>query len=405
MCRSMLLTVGILGFALPVHAQTALDVCRAIATEDHLVNRHSRATSVVTAESEFRAFCSNKESRVTNYKNKSSGFKISFESALQSLGQYGYNTSDSAGNASHSSTSGSNLSKEAISQVCERGEAAFVRNFSESVDVRDGNLTAEVVARCVEASLRTAHALAIAGEISLQPDNTGFIAKFVREAQVGSASAVLDSILPPDLICKNGVNRNALGIKFVTELSISCELPQNKDALAGSFGFSSRQANGTLVSKSVRFDVSKRDYEAEVVSKHLHPLLSRIDQLEKVNANEVIAVNAGACPEGWKPFAPAAGRFLRGIDTSADTGKRRQPASLEDDAFQSHHHAMDKGGAPGIFDSTVGQGENRRASKPAYVNRRTFRVLAPISDGANGEPRIAGETRPKNVAVLFCIKG
>jgi hypothetical protein len=31
-------------------------------------------------------------------------------------------------------------------------------------------------------------------------------------------------------------------------------------------------------------------------------------------------------------------------------------------------------------------------------------VRAPISDGTNGTPRIATETRPRNIALLACIK-
>lgn len=35
---------------------------------------------------------------------------------------------------------------------------------------------------------------------------------------------------------------------------------------------------------------------------------------------------------------------------------------------------------------------------------RTGAVREAVSDGANGTPRIAKETRPRNIAMMYCIK-
>lgn len=73
--------------------------------------------------------------------------------------------------------------------------------------------------------------------------------------------------------------------------------------------------------------------------------------------------------------------------------------------MQGHHHNMDNGGAPGIWDSAEGDGGHARASGPSYRNRRQFRVTGPITDGTNDIPRVSKETRPKNVSLLYCKMG
>lgn len=97
----------------------------------------------------------------------------------------------------------------------------------------------------------------------------------------------------------------------------------------------------------------------------------------------------------WLPDSQGYG--VRGIttDTAVDPDATRLMGELQNDAFQGHWHnivnstATGSGigvviGVTGISDST--------------------KVLAPVTDGVNGTPRTAIETRMKNRAVKFAVR-
>jgi len=89
------------------------------------------------------------------------------------------------------------------------------------------------------------------------------------------------------------------------------------------------------------------------------------------------------------------GQFLRGFDDGAGVDTGRVLGSAQTDAFQGHYHnssggTITGGGGALAGGSTLGNGPNA--------------VTSPSSDGTNGTPRTAAETRPKNIALLACIK-
>lgn len=92
-------------------------------------------------------------------------------------------------------------------------------------------------------------------------------------------------------------------------------------------------------------------------------------------------------------------RFLRGGSTSG---------TLQDDAFQGHHHSAANGDADPS--STVNTGASTRialgqtANASAFVNGNTISITDAITDGVNGTPRTASETRPKNMFVVWIIR-
>lgn len=71
----------------------------------------------------------------------------------------------------------------------------------------------------------------------------------------------------------------------------------------------------------------------------------------------------------------------------------RGVASYQGDAFQGHRHTF-----AGTIASMYGAGE-----REAYRTGSSNSVTSPITDGTNGTPRTANETRPKNIAVLPLI--
>jgi hypothetical protein len=91
-------------------------------------------------------------------------------------------------------------------------------------------------------------------------------------------------------------------------------------------------------------------------------------------------------------------RFIR------TTGVTRAAGTFEADAYQGHGHGLNDtaGFAPGVTDDSVTAGGTGR-----YGRGGTAVLQAngsPITNGLNGTPRTANETRPINFALLGCYK-
>lgn len=109
-----------------------------------------------------------------------------------------------------------------------------------------------------------------------------------------------------------------------------------------------------------------------------------------VPTGAVMAFALTTCPAGWSEYTPARGRFLRGIDNGAgnDPSGTRTVGNVQADALKSHTHAVYTDNST-LY--VVGTGGKRAASEGDAL---------PDESGSAG----GAETRPKNVAVLFCRK-
>jgi microcystin-dependent protein len=93
------------------------------------------------------------------------------------------------------------------------------------------------------------------------------------------------------------------------------------------------------------------------------------------------------------------GEFIRGWDNGRGIDSGRAFASSQNDTFQGHHHQM--------YASSTGAGggstdfRNNAASQAAQSN---ITAREAITDGTNGTPRTSTETRPRNLALMYCIK-
>ena len=109
----------------------------------------------------------------------------------------------------------------------------------------------------------------------------------------------------------------------------------------------------------------------------------------------IMAFDLAACPTGWSEYTPARGRFLRGIDNGAgnDPSGTRVAGNTQDDLLKSHGHVISNG------TTTLGYNIGSNAFQRI--------VNSGAADGTNtisAQPTGGAETRPKNVAVLFCRK-
>lgn len=109
------------------------------------------------------------------------------------------------------------------------------------------------------------------------------------------------------------------------------------------------------------------------------------------------------------PVFDLRGRFLRGYSGASSLDSGRAFGSVQLDAMQGHFHPP-KGadsGSPGgqygfnVWSSTLGNGHGAPTGTGSNPEGTTG---APVTDGANGTPRTAAETRPNNVACNWVIK-
>lgn len=123
-----------------------------------------------------------------------------------------------------------------------------------------------------------------------------------------------------------------------------------------------------------------------------------------VPTGTIAAFAASSCPSGWTEYTPARGRFLRGIDNGAgnDPDGTRVAGHSQADAMQQI-----TGGVPNLWASSVDNATGAFANSNGNSTRPAGGTQGAINfsfDSANSPgARTANETRPKNVAVTFCV--
>ncbi len=120
-----------------------------------------------------------------------------------------------------------------------------------------------------------------------------------------------------------------------------------------------------------------------------------------IPAGTISAFASSTCPTGWSEYTPARGRFLRGIDNGAgnDPDGVRAAGAAQADAFQGHALSAQYNTflTNTVFTSGMASAVLQGNGSPNTTFAKTI-----TTDGINGTPRTATETRPKNVAVTFC---
>ena len=120
-------------------------------------------------------------------------------------------------------------------------------------------------------------------------------------------------------------------------------------------------------------------------------------ELRDIPTGAVVSFGLRECPKGWNEYEQAYGVFVRGIDRGMrkkDPDGEREPSSYQEDGLKRHRHEFEGDGARrgvtvdrGSFYDEIWKGGDRRQRE----DRRTTRY---------GD----AETRPKNIALLYCVK-
>lgn len=122
-----------------------------------------------------------------------------------------------------------------------------------------------------------------------------------------------------------------------------------------------------------------------------------------VPSGAVMAFNLAACPSGWSEYTPAYGRFIRGIDksgTNIDPSGQRAAGNTQTDALQNI--VGDTG--YGSDSSSRLSGAFGQAGTGQKLQWATATSSGPINFDASRVARTSTETRPVNVALLYCQK-
>lgn len=132
-----------------------------------------------------------------------------------------------------------------------------------------------------------------------------------------------------------------------------------------------------------------------LLNKKFETAIANLDIASKQLTSAVVSFSSTQCPSGWEEYAPAYGRFIRGIDKSGgktDPVGLREPGALQDDQFRKHSHEISLQGASGNR-AFVNRG-------PAWGYDDWHGATSTTSSNEVG----ADETRPKNVSLLYCVK-
>lgn len=102
------------------------------------------------------------------------------------------------------------------------------------------------------------------------------------------------------------------------------------------------------------------------------------------------------------------GEFIRSLDDGRGIDSGRAIGTAQGDTMQGHKHNMNMSniGDAAVYTLTSnagGQGGIAVGNTPVSGSP-SLGIASPISDGTNGSPRTGTETRPRNIALLACIK-
>lgn len=96
------------------------------------------------------------------------------------------------------------------------------------------------------------------------------------------------------------------------------------------------------------------------------------------------------------------GEFIRGADDGRGIDSGRVLGSAQTDAMQGHKHPVHAYNQSGSNGGSAAFATNTTAV--SFGQHASALAQDATTDGVNGTPRTAAESRPRNIALLACIK-
>jgi hypothetical protein len=294
------------------------------------------------------------------------------------------------GTTSNSSNWGTNRS----SFLSLNAQSDFAAGSKNSVISQLSVSALKIVADCAKA---IADQNGFSATLTTVSDNRDSFSVLLTNSTHGNPSWSLTqfSAQPPDSAfkCNDDLQRASLArpiaIKTQTQL-ITCTKDPDKSFTLGIQTTAGAAANAfTLTSVHEEIQKLRDDTAAQI-----QDLANKLDK-----HGLVVAFAASTCPAPWVAYQPAQGRFIRGLDPGATNdpdGALRAVGSVQADGIANHTHTMGVNGA----DSTtmVHGGATQRLS---HFKTDDFGAGPKKETDANTNG--ITETRPKNVALLYCV--
>ena len=208
----------------------------------------------------------------------------------------------------------------------------------------------------------------------------------VRVDRNSASQTTIDNILPNTVTCSNSGD------------DITLPYPINN----AKFTLECRKPPKSLVSFQINTTGEGYSNEVNIPAEkdRLHEVEARLEYMEerlRVSSPQevILAVASDNCPEGWIDYAPAYGRFVRGIDKSnakVDLDGMRKFGTHQGDMVKKHTHKAEY--RRGKDNDSNGGGHNHKVTDVTKAETIT-------TDNCTN---CGGENRPKNIALLYCQK-
>lgn len=345
-----------------------------------VIRLSQRTTTVVQDQSAFEAqasaFCQEYASAKSS--NSSTNVGVSYAGVGVSLGQSG-GSADSLASKLCKSDNQSSSRADAYREYVETIAPGAFSSYD----------------RCIQ--------LTSAGvDINIERDNvlpTYFSASVAYRAKDANSEQLLDFTTSPGVSCKwKGASTKQGAAPFRLKGNAQTALECTR---ASSSSPSTLKIFATTMPESA-LDFKWTNFRGELPVDELLRLRASVDSsVNALNAtreslaNSVVGFASDRCPEGWAQFEPAQGRFLRGIapqkTDSGDPDGLRKAGSYQADALGRHAHKS----AGNVIVDALAMSQSNVPTAGGNTYAFTTKVADTTTDGAD-------ETRPRNVAVMFC---